>query len=328
MTIAWFRKPHFLLAVVFAGTPLCASAQGWKPDRPVEFILGCAPGCGPDNIARAMQRIFQTGRYFDSPITIQNKPGGGGAVLRAYLRQFEGNGHYLYHGDKGALAAHVLGRTSLSDVTPVVIVYGEYIGIAVKADSPIKSGRELIERLKQDPAAHSVGLPTVVGTVNHQGLAHALRVAGVDVRKMRNVSFNSGAQAITALLGGHVDVVPASLGLWEPHIRTSAVRVIAVSSAERQAELYSSIPTWREQGANSVTFNWRAIFGPKGITPPQVAYWENIFQRLTEAPDWKSEMDKRSSITQFTRAAAMKKRMEEELPEIQALLVELELVKK
>ena len=106
------------------------------------------------------------------------------------------------------------------------------------------------------------------------------------------------------------------------------MRVIAVSSAERQAELYSSIPTWREQGANSVTFNWRAIFGPKGITPPQVAYWENIFQRLTEAPDWKSEMDKRSSITQFTRAAAMKKRMEEELPEIQALLVELELVKK
>jgi putative tricarboxylic transport membrane protein len=317
-----------LITVLFAGLSLSASGQSWRPERPVEIILACAPGCGPDNMARMMQRIFQTNRYFDLPITVQNKPGGAGAIARTYLKQFEGNGHYLFHGDKGVLASHAIGRSTLSDLTPVAILFGEYIGIAVKADSPIKSGRDLIEQLKQDPTARSIGLPTVVGTINHQGLASALKIAGVDVRKTRNVSFNSGAQAITALLGGHVDVVPASLGLWEPHIRTSAVRVIAVSSPERQPELFSGIPTWREQGVNSVTFNWRAMFGPKGMTPAQVAYWENIFQRLTETPDWKTEMDKRSSISQFTRAAPMKKRMDEEYPEIRALLVELELAKK
>ena len=267
------RSLNILIAAgLFAGMSLPALAQGWKPERPVEIIVTCAPGCGPDNVARVMQRILQTNRYFDSPITIQNKAGGGGLIGRTYLKQFEGNGHYLYHSDKGVLASHAIGRSAYTDLTPVAILFGEYIGIAVKADSPIKSGRDLIERLKKDPAAHSIGLPTSVGTTNHQGLASALKIAGVDVRKTRNVSFNSGAQAITALLGGHVDTVPASVGLWGPHMKTGAVRVIAVSSPERLPEFFSGIPTWREQGTNAVVFNWRAIFGPKGMTAAQVAY--------------------------------------------------------
>lgn len=105
------RNLNILIAAsLFAGVPLSAPAQGWKPEQPVEFIVACAPGCGPDAMVRLMQRVFQTNRYFDAPMAIQNKPGGGGAVLRTYLNQFEANGHYLYHGDQGVLAAHAIGR--------------------------------------------------------------------------------------------------------------------------------------------------------------------------------------------------------------------------
>jgi putative tricarboxylic transport membrane protein len=304
------------------------SAQSWKPERPVEIMVGCAPGCGPDNMVRLMQRVFQTQRYFDAPLTIQNKSGGMGAVLRNYLKQFEGNGHYLYHGDQGVLAAHAIGRGAYTEFTPVAILFGEYIGIAVKADSPIKSGRDLIERLQKNPAAANFGIATSLGNVNHQGVAAALRSAGIDIRKTRNVVFDSGALAITALLGGHIDAVPVSVGLWVPHLKTGAVRVIAVSAPERLPEFFAGIPTWREQGANAVVFNWRAMFGPKNMTAPQVAFWENVFQRFTETPEWKAEMNLRGSISQFTPAAAMKKRMDEEYGEIKALLVDLELAKK
>jgi putative tricarboxylic transport membrane protein len=321
---------HILFAAVLcAGVPLSTPAQTWKPERAVEIILTCAPGCGPDNTARAIQRIFQTHRYLDVPLTVQNKVGGNGAVGRNYLKQFEGNGHYLYHNDKGTLAAHAMGRSAYTDHTPVAILFGEYIGIAVKADSPIKSGRDLLERLKKDPAAHTIGLGAGgMGTTNHQGLASALISVGIEVRKTRNVSFNSGGQAITALLGGHVDAVPVSAGLWVPHIKTGAVRVIAISAPERLPDIFSGVPTWREQGANVVVFNWRAMFGPKGMTVAHVAYWENIFQRLTETPEWKEEMTLRGSITQFTNAAAMKKRMDDEYPDVKALLVDLDLAKK
>lgn len=319
-----------IAAVLFAGAPLAAPAQGWKPERPVEIIVGCAPGCGPDIVVRVMQRIFQANRYVDPPITIQNKAGAGGGMARTYLNQFQANGHYLYHGDKGVLAAHAMGRSvvSYTELTPVAILFGEYIGIAVKADSPIKSGRDLIERLQKDPAAHTIGIATVLGNINHQGVAGALKSAGIDIRKTRNVTFPSGAAAIIAMLGGHIDVVPVSVGLWEPHMTTGAVRVIAVSSAERQPGSFSGIPTWREQGANSVVFNWRAMFGPGGMTPAQVAYWENTFQRLVDTPDWKSEMVTRNGVTHFMGAAPMKKYMEEEYPEVKAFLVELELAKK
>ena len=155
-----------------------------------------------------------------------------------------------------------------------------------------------------------------------------MKVAGVDIRKARNVTFNSGALARTALLGGHVDIVPATLGSLDPDLKSGAFRVIAVASAERLAGPHAGIPTWREQGANSVVYLWRAMFGPKGMTPQQAAYWESTFQRLTETDEWKAEMIKRNSVTEFMGAASLKKRMDEEYPAIKALLVDLELAKK
>jgi putative tricarboxylic transport membrane protein len=310
--------------------PLLAAAQGWKPERPVELIVGCAPGCGPDNMARLMQRVFQTHRYIDPPLMIQNKAGGGGTMARIYLQQFEGNGHYLYSADRGILGSHAIGRggPQYTDLSPVAILFGEYIAVAVKADSPIKSGRDLIERLRKDPAAHSFGIATSLGNVNHQSVAGALRNAGVDIRKIRNVMFNSGALAITALLGGHIDAVPVSSGLWVPHMQTGAVRVIAVSSAERLPGLYADVPTWREQGGNAVIFNWRAIFGPRGMAPAHVAFWENVFRRFLDTPEWAAEMVTRNGIAKFMGAQAMKKYMEDEYPEVKAFLVDLELAKK
>jgi putative tricarboxylic transport membrane protein len=320
------RTLHILfVAALFAGVSQVATAQGWKPERPVELIVDCTPGCGPDTMVRLMQRVFQTNRFVDTPFTIHNKSGG--VMARTYMKQFDGNGHYFYHAGQGILASHAMGRGAYTDLTPVAMLFGEHIGVAVKADSPIKTGRDLIERLKKDPFAHTFGL-SAIGSTQHQAVAIALKVAGVDIRKSRNVTFNSGALARTALLGGHVDIVAATLGSLDPDVKTGAFRVIAVASTERLGGAYADIPTWREQGADSAVFLWRAMFGPKGVTPAQVAYWEGIFQRLTESPEWKAEMVKRSSVTEYMGGAALKKRMDREYPEIKALLVDLELAKK
>ena len=317
-------------ALLLACAAFAATAQNWKPERPVELIVGCAPGCGPDNMARLMQRVFQANRYFDPPLLIQNKVGGAGTMARLYLNQFEGNGHYLYSADRGLLGNHAMGRggPQYTDITPVAILFGEYIAVAVKADSPVKSGRDLIERLKKDPTAHSFGIATSLGNVNHQSVAGPLKSAGVDVRKIRDVTFNSGALAITALLGGHIDAVPVSSGLWVPHMQTGVVRVIAVSSAQRLPGPYADVPTWREQGGNFTVFNWRALFGPKGMTPAHVAYWETVFQRFLETPEWAAEMVIRNGIPKFMNAAATRKYMEDEYPEVKAFLVDLELAKR
>ncbi len=130
------------------------------------------------------------------------------------------------------------------------------------------------------------------------------------------------------MLGGHIDVVPVSVGLWVSHLSTGAVRVIAISAPERLPGIFANTPTWREQGANALVFNWRAMFGPRGAAPAHVAYWENIFQRFVDTPEWTAEMVTRNGIAKFMGAAAMRKYMEEDYAEVKVFLVELDLAKK
>jgi len=319
-----------LLAFALGMVAIPSQAQSWKPESPIEIIVNCAPGCGPDRMARLMQGAFATHKLADPTMAVQNKTGGGGAVAQTYLNQFAGNGHYLFHTGKSVLTTHAMGRSvaPYTELTPIANLFGEYIGIAVKADSPIKSGRDMIERLKKDPAAVSFGIATSIGNTNHQGAAAALKAAGVDIKKTRNVVFQSGALAIVAMLGGHIDAVPVSVGSWVPHMKTGAARVIAVSSAQRLPGFFAGIPTWREQGANAVVSNWRAMFGPKNMTPAQVAYWEANFQKLVETPEWKNEMVTLNGLSEFMSTSRFKKFIEEDYAEVKAFLVELELAKK
>jgi putative tricarboxylic transport membrane protein len=328
----FFPLSRTLRAVIAlaAALPAGSFAQTWKPEAPVEIIVNCAPGCGPDRMARLMHAAFHAHKMVDPAISVQNKTGGGGAVAQTYLNQFAGNGHYLFHSGKSVLTTHAMGRSvaPYTELTPVANLFGEYIGIAVKADSPIKSGRDLIERLKMDPAAHSFGVASSLGNTNHQGVAAALKASGIDVRKTRNVVFQSGALAITAMLGGHIDAVPVSVGSWVPHMQTGAVRVIAVSSAQRLPGFFAQIPTWREQGADSVVSNWRAMFGPKNMTPAQAAFWEAQYQKLMDTPEWKAEMVKLNGLSEFMGAARFKKYIQEDYAEVKAFLVALDLAKK
>ena len=137
---------------------------------------GARRGAAPTTSRGRCSASFRQAAISTRPSPYRTSRAAAAPYLRAYLKQFEGNGHYLYHGDKGALAAHVLGRTSLYRCDTGGDCVGEYIGIAVKADSPIKSGRELIERLKKDPAAHSVGLPT--GRRHRQSSRPGARIEG------------------------------------------------------------------------------------------------------------------------------------------------------
>ncbi|HEX2828544.1 MAG TPA: tripartite tricarboxylate transporter substrate-binding protein [Burkholderiales bacterium] len=175
-----------------------------------------------------MQSVLQKLKYFDAPITVVNRAGAGSALSGLYVNKFEGNGHYVLLSGKALVVSDLMGRLPFqyTDLTPLAHLMDEYIGVAVKADSPIRSGRDLLDRLKKDPAAHSVAVATALGNANHQAVASAMKASGIDPRKARTVIFNSGGAAMTALLGGHVDVVPVSVGL----LTSSPVTALSVTS--------------------------------------------------------------------------------------------------
>ncbi|MES2561885.1 MAG: tripartite tricarboxylate transporter substrate binding protein [Pseudomonadota bacterium] len=317
------------IVVLALHTGYVAAQGAWRPEKPVEIVVNTAPGSGPDKTARLMQKLMQEFKQPEIPMVVSNKPGGGGAIAYTYLNQYPGNGHYLAIASKTLLTTHAMGRSTITytDVTPIAHLIGEYIGIAVRADSPIRTGRDLIERMSKDSNAHSFGVATALGNTNHQAVAAALKIAGIDVRKVRNVVFQSGGLAATAMLGGHVDVVPVSIGSWVSNVKAGQVRVIAVSSAKRLPGLFADVPTWREQGMDVVVSNWRTVVGPKNMTPSQIAYWESAVQRMIATPTWKQDADSTSAVSEYMGHVELRKYMEADYAQIKSFLSDLELAK-
>src|SRR5688572_10516366 len=98
-----------LLALCLAVLPQLTLAQSaWKPDRPVEIIVTCQPGCGPDIAARNIQKIWQEHRIVPVASTIVHKAGGGGSVAYAYLQQKPGDGHALVLSGSGAVVNTIM----------------------------------------------------------------------------------------------------------------------------------------------------------------------------------------------------------------------------
>ncbi len=317
-----------LIAIVTNAAHLPVQAQTWKPDKPVEIIATNAPGGGSDRIIRIMLNVMQERRDFAVPVSITNKPGGGGAVAYAYLNQHPGDGHYVVLGGKALLTNNISGRgPGYAELTPVAHLFGEYVCVTVRPDSPLKSGRDLVERIKKDPAALIFGIATSVGGPNHQGVAAALKSAGADAKSARNVIFPSGGAASTAMLGGHVDVVPISVAFGASLMRNGQVRILAVGAPKRLGGMLADVPTWREQGYDAVVSTWRAIIGPRGMTPAQVAFWEEALRRFTESAEWKKELEANFWVSDFMNRAETLKFLERDHAAVKAFLIDLGLAK-
>ena len=320
-----------LVAGLGLGVPLAivgatAAAQEWKPNKPIELIAANAPGGGSDRILRIFVKIL--GNYVPTPINVVNRPGGGGSVAYNYLNQHPGDGHYLVLGSRALLTNHIAGRgPSYTTLTPAVHIFSEFISVNVKPVSPIRTGKDLISFMKQDPTAISYGIATSLGAPNHQGAAVALKASGVDIRKMKNVIFPSGGAATTSLLGGHIDVVPLSVAFGAALLRNKQVRMIAVTSPARLPGVLSDVPTWKEQGFNAEVSQWRIFVGPRGMTPAQLTYWEQTLRRATEAPEWKKELAENFWQHRIMGQGDTMKFLERDNADARAFLTELGLAK-
>lgn len=292
----------------FAAVIACSSAvaQSWKPDRNLELIVGTAPGAAPDKTARLIQKVWSAKGIFDGPVTVVNKPGGGNIVAWNYLNQHAGDPHYLMIGNLNVLISRAIGRSPFAhtDFTWVATLFDEYFAVSVQAASPFKTGRDLIDRLKEDPTSVSIGVSTSIGGANHLSAALAMQNAGIDSRKVRFVAFKGSADSIVALLGGHVDAVATAASSVPTHIRAGAMRTIAVSAPKRLGGALADTPTWTEMGIDGAMTNFRTIIGPRGMDAAARAFWEQRLAALSEQAEWKEDLEKNTWVWNYRDGAA------------------------
>jgi len=303
--------------------PVAVHAQSvWTPSQNVEIIVPAGPGGANDLTGRLVQRILQDGKLVNQSISVVNRPGGGHSIGLAYLNRREGDGHSLMVETMTMLVNALTGKLKVrhTDVTPLAVLYKDYIAVTVPKDSPIKNGRDFIERLKTDPASLSIAISSAIANSNHLAIGLVARNAGADVRKMKIVVFNSGQETMTALLGGHVDAVAGPATVAAQHLINGKVRVVGITAPRRMSGPMAEVPTFGEQGSPAVMANWRSIVGPKGMTPQQIAYWDQVLAKMVETDAYKKEVERNLSDPDYMRAAEARKYWDEQYAEIGSLL--------
>jgi putative tricarboxylic transport membrane protein len=317
------------LAALAAACVLGAShAQSWRPDKGVEIIVGTSPGGGQDTSARFLHKLIQAQQLVDVPTVVVNKPGGGSSVGYAYLNQHPGDGHFIMLLTVPLITNHILGLSPVSyaDLSPLAVLFHDYIVAAVAPQSPLASVKDLIARLKQDPASLSIGVPSLTGG-GYYAIALAAKAHGIDPKRLKTVVFKSGGDSITALLGGHIDLMFSTTAAPVAQLRAGKVRVLAVAAPGRLGGELAQVPTLREQGTNVVFSNWRGIVGPRGLTAAQVAYWEDVLAKVAVTDEFKRDLERRNWVANFQRSAEMRQFLKAQQEELRGLLTDLGMVK-
>ena len=320
-------------ATLIAALALCAAplahAQGWSPQKNVEIVVGSAPGGSNDKTARTVERIVMLNKLVPGSLTVVNKPGGGSNIAFTYVQQHAGDPHYLMVGTPSLLTNHITGLSKLhyNDYTPIASLFNDYVVFAVNAASPIKTGRDLIERLKKDPKSVTIGFATVLGSHNHIAAGLLMKTIGGNARDLKVVAHKGSADAITNLLGGHIDLVTTAAGNIAAHVASGRLRVVGVAAEKRFPGALADLPTWKEQGVNLVFGGWRGILAPKGLTPQQSAYWEGVLRKATETAEWKSDIEKNFWADDFVAGERFRKDLDQDYAAMKAVLVDLGLAK-
>jgi putative tricarboxylic transport membrane protein len=306
-----------------------AASATWQPTRPIEIIVPTTPGGGIDRSARTLQRVLQDDALVKVPVTVVNKPGAGGAVSLVYLNQHAGDAHHIAINSPNLVANDINGRSTVKsrDVTPLANLFSEYTVIAVRADSPMRTGQDFVDRLRRDPGSVAVSTPTTLGSVNHMSFALVARAAGVDVKKLKAVVLGSGGDAVTALLGGHIDAHTGTPSSVVRMVQAGKIRVIGILAPKRIGGPYASTPTWTEQGYKAVMDTWRGVIGPKDLSAEQIAYWDGVLAKAVATPLWKQTLEQNVWEANYLDSAQTRRLFESDDAEYRSILGELGMVK-
>jgi putative tricarboxylic transport membrane protein len=318
------------IAALAAVTAAGALAQEWKPSRNLEWIVPSGPGAALDMAARQVKESVDRSRSLGVSFLVQNRPGGANMVALNALIQAPGNAHLVSTFNHGQINNRLLGvlPVGYTDFTPLAILFEETLVVAVRQESPIRSGKDLVERLRKDPGSLSIAVATSAGNHIHVGIALPLRAGGVDISKLTIVPYKSSAESMTALLGGHVDVVSASTPNVISQFEAGRIRLIAVVTAERLPGALASVPTWREQGFNAVYHSAQGVIGPRDLSAEQIRFWETLLREATQTAEWKKLVERNYWRPTFLNAADARRYLDAQNEEARVVLTEIGLLKK
>jgi len=323
------RRAAWCVAVSAALVSEAAGAQGWTPEKNVDIIVASGAGGSSDRTARVVQKLLQANPTFPS-ISVTNRPGGGGTIAWTYLSQQPGDPHFLATFSPTMITNQLRGVTKLqyTDFTPLSIILREYVMVSVAPDSPITSAKAMVEQIRKDPTSLSFAFSAAPGNHNHVVIGMIYKAAGADPKQAKVVIQKSGGVGATSVMGGHIDVLVGAPANVLRHTKSGKLRLLGLSAPERQPGAAAEVPTLKEQGIDAVFYSWRGFIGAKGLTPAQIAFWDDAFAQALKQAEWKKNVARNAWAEDLRTSAETRKHLDSEYEVIGKMLEELGLRKR
>ncbi|MBN8489003.1 MAG: tripartite tricarboxylate transporter substrate binding protein [Burkholderiales bacterium] len=267
----------------------------WKPTERINYIIGVAPGGTVDLYARGIKDMLDSLRLVHGQTLVaENKVGAGGAIAMQFLKGQTGSAHHLGTFHTGAIAGAVTGliKADPRDFVPVAMLVEETSLVAVRADSPLKDGADLVAALKADPGRLRIAVAPAMGQNIHLAIAKPLSVAGVAIDKLTMAPFRSSGESVTALIGGHVDVVSATAPVILPQVQAGKLRILASAAPEPGTGALAGVKTWRQLGVAADYVSYNGVMLPPGVNADQIRFWEDALRQVSQDRQWIALVEK------------------------------------
>jgi len=315
----------FFVVVLAAGVLVCpvfGQAEDKYPSRPINLVVGYAPGGASDIVVRGLAN--SASKILGQPVVVVNKPGGSSAVSLTSLKNEKPDGYTIaLLATGGVISQHFrkVAYDSARDFTPIMQHAVFHEGLVVRSDSPWKTIGEFIDYAKANPGKIRYG-SSGPGSPSHLVME---QLCAVTKTKMSHVPFEGNAPAVAALLGGHIDAVADNTG-WKPHVMSGRLRLLAAFQTKR-IPFAPNVPTLREAGYKVIHAHIHSTVGPKGMSPEVVDTLHKAFKKSLEDPEFIRVMDQVDAMVTYRSPEDLAKYLVELNDFIESMVVKLGLRK-
>lgn len=278
------RRAAIGLSVAMAfSSAMPALADGWQPMKPVEMVIMAGQGGGADRLARLFQSIIQKEKLTNMPMLPVNKGGGSGAEAMRYLKDKEGDAHVIMATLNSYYTTPL--RTDIgvdiAEFTPIARMALDTFVLWVNADSDIKTLDDYIAAVKASNGTMKMG---GTGSGQEDSLVTAMLEGEFGI-KHTYVPFEGGGEVAKSLVGNHIDASVNNPSEAMGFYKAGMLRPIAALTPER-IEALPDVPTMSELGHPLVYWMQRSFVGPKDMPPEAVAYYTEMFDKLSTSLEW------------------------------------------
>ena len=274
------------LAGGLLAAPFAALAQPF-PARPVTLICPWPVGGSSDAVLRAFAEA--AGRQLGQPMVIENKPGASGTMGAVAMVTARPDGYTLTQTPITVFRLPHLQKVAFDpfrDMTYIIGLTGYTFGVVVRADSPWKTFKELVDYAKENPGRLSYGTPGA-GTSLHITMEEIAANLGL---KLLHVPYKGASENLQAVMGGHIMAMVDSTG-WAPQVDAGRLRLLVTWGAQRTRR-WPAVPTLKELGYGIVSDSPFGIAGPRGMDPAVVKTLHDAFRRAMDDSSYQKTLER------------------------------------